>query len=38
MMPFYEEPIKEQLQNFGVTRAPVRLKIGNPQTARTIWR
>ena len=30
MMPFYEEPIKEQLQNFGVTRAPVRLKIGNP--------
>jgi hypothetical protein len=30
MMPFYEDPIVEQLENYGVTRAPVRLKIGNP--------
>ena len=30
MMPFYAKPIKKQLENLGITRAPVRLKIGNP--------
>ena len=30
MMPYFEDSIIEQLQNAGVTRAPVRLKIGSP--------
>ena len=30
MMPYFEKSIIEQLQNIGVTRAPVRLKIGSP--------
>ncbi len=30
MMPYFEESIIEQLQNNGITRAPVRLKIGSP--------
>ena len=29
MMPFFEDAIIEQLQNNGISRAPVRLKIGN---------
>lgn len=30
MMPYFEDAIVEQLRNNGVTRAPVRLKIGTP--------
>ena len=30
MMPYFEKSIIEQLQNIGVTRVPVRLKIGSP--------
>jgi len=30
MMPYFEKSIVEQLQNNGITRAPVRLKIGTP--------
>ena len=30
MMPFFEDAIVEQLQRGGITRAPVRLKIGSP--------
>jgi hypothetical protein len=30
MMPFFEEPIIRELRNIGVTREPVRLKIGSP--------
>ncbi len=30
MMPYFEKSIIKELQNIGVTRAPVRLKIGSP--------
>lgn len=30
MMPYFEDAIIEQLQNNGITRGPVRLKIGHP--------
>lgn len=30
MMPYFEDAIREQLQNNGITRAPVRLKVGTP--------
>jgi len=30
MMPFFEDAIVEQLQSNGISRAPVRLKIGTP--------